>query len=85
MSIILHFYIPPNFSQSLERWIQHDSHHVVSLLRIKKLQTLLKKFDYFYHLQSYILVQKANLCFKQIKKFRLNRNKFVINHESTFK
>jgi hypothetical protein len=41
-------------AQRLEVWIQHDSHHVVSLFFNKKPQKLQKMFDYLYHPQLHI-------------------------------
>jgi len=69
-------HVPPSFhnAQSLEMWIQHDSHHVVSMLCIKRPQKLQKRFDYFYHLHLHILVQKEDLSFKKVKDFNPSKS-----------
>jgi hypothetical protein len=60
-------------AQSLEVWIQHDSHHVVSLPFIKKPQKLQKRFNYLYHLQPHVLIEKEDLNLKLVKHFRPTR------------
>ncbi len=57
-------------AESLETWIQHDSHHVVNLPCIKRLQKLQKRFNYLYHLQPHVLLKKQDLNFKLVKYFK---------------
>ncbi len=57
--------------KSLEAWIQHDNHHVVILSCIKRPQKLQKKFNYLYHLQLHIHVQKEELNLNRVRYFKL--------------
>jgi hypothetical protein len=66
---------PTKFStmhKALKHASQHDSHHVVSMLCVKRPQ-IQKTLDYLYNLQSHIYVQKEDLNFKWVKDFKLVR------------
>jgi hypothetical protein len=56
MLIGSHSLIPPNLHnlQSLEMCIQHDNHHVVNLMCIKRPQEIQKRFDHLYNLKLHI-------------------------------
>jgi hypothetical protein len=56
--------------QSLETWIEHDSHHVVNLPCIKKPQEIQKRFDHLYNFKSHMSMQKQDFSLKKVKNFK---------------
>jgi len=65
--------------QKPEMWIQHDGHHVLDTLCIKRLKKLQKGYDHLHNLQPHIFMEKKNLTFKLFKDFKPTKNLQKIN------